>query len=44
MKPTTTPMSGRRTQAARNDRRILEAAREVFTNDPQAPIAAVADR
>jgi AcrR family transcriptional regulator len=44
MEPTTTPMTGRRAQAARNDRRILEAAREVFTNDPQAPIAAVADR
>jgi AcrR family transcriptional regulator len=43
MEPTTTPpMSGRRAQAARNDQRILEAARAVFTADPEAPIAAVA--
>ncbi|HZV48893.1 MAG TPA: TetR/AcrR family transcriptional regulator [Candidatus Dormibacteraeota bacterium] len=35
---------GRRAQAARNDRRILEAAREVFTSDPGAPVAAVARR
>jgi AcrR family transcriptional regulator len=32
-------MSGRRRQAARNDTAILEAAREVFLNDPNAPIA-----
>jgi AcrR family transcriptional regulator len=38
----TTPLSGRRAQAARNDERILEAAREVFLADPEAPIAAVA--
>jgi AcrR family transcriptional regulator len=44
MESTTAPLSGRRAQAARNDQRILEAAREVFTHDPQAPIAAVADR
>jgi AcrR family transcriptional regulator len=44
MEPMTAPMSGRRAQAARNDQRILEAARAVFTADPQAPIAAVADR
>jgi AcrR family transcriptional regulator len=44
MEPTTTPMSGRRAQAARNDQLILEAARDVFTSDPQAPIATVADR
>ena len=37
-------MSGRRAQAARNDERILEAAREVFVADPGAPIAAVAER
>lgn len=37
-------MSGRRRQAARNDTAILEAAREVFLNDPNAPISAVADR
>jgi AcrR family transcriptional regulator len=42
--PTTTPLSGRRAQAARNDQLILEAARAVFTADPQAPIATVADR
>jgi AcrR family transcriptional regulator len=38
------PLSGRRAQAARNDQRILEAAREVFVADPTAPIAAVAER
>lgn len=38
------PMSGRRAEAARNDGRILEAAREVFLADPGAPIAAVAAR
>jgi AcrR family transcriptional regulator len=37
-------MSGRQAQAARNDHLILEAAREVFTSDPDAPIAAVAER
>jgi AcrR family transcriptional regulator len=37
-------MSGRRAEAARNDELILEAAREVFVADPQAPIAAVAER
>src|SRR3712207_6956035 len=35
-------LSGRRAEAARNDRRILEAAREVFVADPSVPIAAVA--
>jgi AcrR family transcriptional regulator len=44
MEPTTQPLSGRRAQAARNDQRILEAARAVFTADPEAPIAAVAAR
>jgi AcrR family transcriptional regulator len=39
-----TPQSGRRAQAARNDERILEAAREVFIANPSAPIAAVAKR
>ncbi len=39
---TTPPLSGRRAQAARNDQRILDAARAVFTADPDAPIAAVA--
>jgi AcrR family transcriptional regulator len=38
------PLSGRRAEAARNDRLILEAAREVFVGDPGAPIAAVAER
>ena len=38
------PLSGRRAQAARNDERILDAAREVFVADPGAPIAAVARR
>ncbi|HEX6026491.1 MAG TPA: TetR/AcrR family transcriptional regulator [Solirubrobacter sp.] len=38
------PMSGRRAEAARNDERILAAAREVFLADPSAPIAAVAER
>jgi AcrR family transcriptional regulator len=38
----TTPLSGRRAQAARNDETILEAARTVFMRTPDAPIAAVA--
>jgi AcrR family transcriptional regulator len=38
------PQSGRRAQAARNDGRILEAAREVFIGNPSAPIADVAKR
>lgn len=38
------PLSGRRTQAARNDERILDAARTVFVDDPSAPISAVAKR
>lgn len=37
-------MSGRKAQAARNDELILRAARAVFTSDPGAPIAAVAER
>jgi len=37
-------LSGRRGQAARNDERILAAAREVFIGDPEAPISAVATR
>jgi AcrR family transcriptional regulator len=39
-----TTLSGRRAEAARNDERILEAAREVFVADPGAPISAVAER
>ena len=37
------PLSGRRAQAARNDRAILESARAVFVADPGAPVAAVAE-
>lgn len=37
-------LDGRRAQAARNDGLILKAAREVFTNDPEAPISMVAQR
>jgi len=37
-------LNGRRSQAARNDQRILEAARAVFIADPGAPISAVAAR
>lgn len=44
MATTSTPLSGRRAEAARNDLRILDAARAVFTADPEAPIAAVAER
>lgn len=38
------PLSGRRAEAARNDERILAAARSVFMADPSAPISAVAER
>jgi AcrR family transcriptional regulator len=37
-------LSDRRGEAARNDGRILDAAREVFLADPGAPVAAVAHR
>lgn len=37
-------LPGRQSEAARNDGRILEAARAVFTSDPTAPISAVAER
>jgi AcrR family transcriptional regulator len=37
------PMSGRKAEAARNDRLIAEAARSVFVAEPSAPIAAVAE-
>lgn len=37
-------LPGRRAQAARNDEVILQAAREVFIADPDAPVAAVAQR
>jgi len=36
------PLGGRRAEAARNDGRILAAARAVFLADPSAPIADVA--
>lgn len=39
-----TGFRGRQAQAARNDEVILAAAMEVFLADPDAPIAAVADR
>src|SRR5437764_3721030 len=42
MTATSMPLSGRRAQAARNDQRIRDAARAVFTANPDAPIAAVA--
>jgi AcrR family transcriptional regulator len=38
----TGPLRGRQAEAARNDRRILDAARNVFMRDPHAPISAVA--
>lgn len=41
---TASPLNGRRAQAARNDQRILDAARAVFLADPTAPISAVATR
>jgi AcrR family transcriptional regulator len=44
MNGTTTPLSGRKAQAARNDQLILDAARAVFIADPNAPISAVAER
>jgi AcrR family transcriptional regulator len=37
-------LSGRQAEAARNDQRILVAARAVFIADPEAPISAVAAR
>jgi AcrR family transcriptional regulator len=36
------PLGGRRAEAARNDGRILDAARAVFLANPSAPIAEVA--
>jgi AcrR family transcriptional regulator len=43
-KTTIAGLSGRRGEAARNNQRILDAARAVFTADPEAPIALVAER
>jgi AcrR family transcriptional regulator len=42
--PSAPRLDGRRAQAARNDALILDAAREVFTDDPHAPISLVAQR
>jgi AcrR family transcriptional regulator len=39
-----TGLPGRRGQAARNDSVIMDAARQVFLEDPRAPISAVAER
>ena len=36
------PVNGRRAEAARNDQLILEAARQVYVTDPDAPISRVA--
>jgi AcrR family transcriptional regulator len=44
MEEPTGPLSGRRAEAARNDKQILDAARAVFIEDPEAPIAMVAKR
>src|SRR5947207_7624226 len=44
MPETTGPLAGRRAEAARNDGRILDAARAVFLADPEAPVSAVAAR
>jgi AcrR family transcriptional regulator len=38
------PLSGRRAEAALNDERILQAAREVFVENPASPISRVAER
>jgi AcrR family transcriptional regulator len=38
------PFRGRQAEARRNDERILEAALEVFAEDPQAPMSAVTER
>src|SRR5215813_13511458 len=38
------PLRGRQAQAAQNDELILQAAHEVFLDDPGAPISAVAER
>lgn len=37
-------MSGRRAEAARNDQRVLQAAREVLTVAPDAPLSLIARR
>jgi AcrR family transcriptional regulator len=44
MKRQPAPASGRKAQARLNDQRILEAARAVFLENPEAPVAVVAKR
>jgi AcrR family transcriptional regulator len=44
MKRNPAPTSGRKAQARQNDQRILDAAREVFLANPEAPVALVASR
>jgi AcrR family transcriptional regulator len=44
MNKSAAPTSGRKAQARHNDQRILDAAREVFLANPEAPIALVASR
>lgn len=44
MRTSSAPPAGRKAQAARNDRVILDAAREVFIADPGAPVSAVAEK
>jgi AcrR family transcriptional regulator len=44
MKRRPPPTSGRKSQARSNDRRILDAAREVFLANPEAPVSLVARR
>jgi AcrR family transcriptional regulator len=43
METKTAGLGGRKAEAARNDRAILDAARVVFIRDPGAPISAVAE-
>lgn len=42
--PGAPPLSGRRAEAARNDQRILHAAREVLVADPDAAVSVIAER
>jgi AcrR family transcriptional regulator len=42
--PDPRPLRGRQAEARRNDERILQAALEVFADDPQAPMSAVTER
>lgn len=38
------PLRGRQAEARRNDQRILDAALDVFSEEPQAPMSSVAER